>query len=60
MESKRTRGEFMQLIQDEKRMNLPSFENRIKRDKAKATGIRKKTAALKVLQEKRRKGQADH
>ena len=41
-------------------MNLPSLENRIKREKAKATGIKKKAAALKVLQDKTRKSNLEH
>jgi len=35
----------LNLIHDEKRMGLPSLENRIKRDKAAATKIRKEKKA---------------
>ena len=40
------RKAFLKLLHDEKFMNLPSLENRIKRDKAKVTMAKKKAKEL--------------
>ena len=40
--SREGRRAFLNLLQDEKALRLTSYENRVKRDKAKATNISKK------------------
>ena len=43
--SMKSRKSFLKLLHDEKYMNLPSLENRIKRDKAKVTNVKRRTKA---------------
>ena len=50
LESMAGRKAFLELIHDEKMMRFPSLENRIKRDKCKAT----KRRNLSILREQRR------
>ena len=54
VQSKETKEAFLRLIEDEKRMKMPTFENRQKKEKAAATLLRKKSEKRQAYWERKK------